>query len=134
MGYFGLWVSWQFSTRNGGVKEMKNSEREAVFRYVILIGIGLFLVALTILVFFLIRGIYQEQFFMFCYQKDWKGVHRIPDIVGDYPIEINCSKLWDEKMANGQWAKTCTNNPFSKKPSCHTLCNLYYEKEKGGIC
>ena len=67
----------------------------------------------------------QEQFFMFCADKEWKGIH---NITGDFSGEINCSKFWDDYMADGKWTEICSAFSFSSKPSCHTLCNLDCEK------
>ena len=96
---------------------------------IILIGILLFLFIKIIPIS------YEQQFFILCVSNDWgENV----SFSGDLSGEINCKDYWNENYADGKWAEKCSTWFWSKKISCHDLCNVdceFYNKEnKQNMC
>jgi len=77
---------------------------------------------IVILVGVLVLGKTQSQFFEFCAEKEWKGVH---EITGYFSAEIDCNAMWENNFANKKWAEKCSDFPFTTKPSCKWLCVQY---------
>ena len=61
----------------------------------------------------------QTQFFQFCADKEWKGIHKIS---GDFSDDIDCEAMWKDNFADGKWTEKCSDFPITTKPSCRWLC------------
>ena len=85
----------------------------------IIVALGLIIILIIIGIAILVLNQFNNQFFQYCADKGWEGVH---EIKGDFSGFIDCEIMWKENFADGKWTKKCSNSLFSIKPSCHFLC------------
>ena len=84
-------------------------------------SIGMILLTLLILIltFIVVLNATGQQFLDLCASHNWEGTY---NITGDFSGEINCSEMWNNEYANGQWVDKCSIFPVSTKPNCKWLC------------
>jgi len=94
------------------------------------IAVAVFILIISILffVFSTISKNFQENLILKCYEQNFTGMYKAE---GFY---VNCEEMKDFYFHDGKWSESCSLNPFSMLPSCHTLCNIDCEiqnRERG---